>query len=236
MVCAWVYASYARSCRCRIYTAVSCDELPSIYRTWTARKFLEQIEPRIREVQGVLEGDWAEAVEGRDVGPPGTIRRIPVAPPPLLYPNPGAPSVPAQSPGVPSRTAVSDVFVTSLFADALLNLATLHSLTRTTQWVWYSLAFVEIAAAILIFVQRYRGLLGAGMQKLAITALIAMGVSYYLRQVVESVSRATHPLIPAASDLSSAPGYLVIREVDAGICLVLGAVGVALSLMSRGRE
>ena len=34
----WVYISADRSCVCRIYTAVSSDLLPSVYRTWTARR------------------------------------------------------------------------------------------------------------------------------------------------------------------------------------------------------
>jgi hypothetical protein len=238
----WIYVCYARSCRCRIYTAVSSDELPSIYRMSTARRFLAEVEPRIREVQGVLEGDWAEAVENRDVGPPGATRRILSATPsatpgPAPGPLPTIEPVPAevrsQGPEARSRTAVSDVFVASLFADALLNLATLHSLTRTVQWIWYALAFVQIGGAVLIFVQRYRGILKVGMQKLAIATLIAMGVSYYLRQVVEGVSRASRPLIPDPALLTSVPSELLIREVDAAVCLVLGIVGVVLGLMGR---
>jgi uncharacterized membrane protein len=128
---------------------------------------------------------------------------------------------------------VSDVFVASLFADALLNLATLHSLTRTIQWIWYALAFVQIGGAVLIFVQRHRGILKAGMQKLAIATLIAMGISYYLRQVVEGVSTASRPLIPNPTLLTSVPAELLIREVDAAICLALGIVGVIMALMGR---
>src|ERR1035438_1386993 len=39
MAATWLAISIASSCRCRIYTAVSKDDLPSLYRTWTARKF-----------------------------------------------------------------------------------------------------------------------------------------------------------------------------------------------------
>ena len=62
---AWVYVSAFRSCRCRIYTAVSSDELPSLYRTWTARRFLARVEPAVAQAQGAIEGNWAEAVEER---------------------------------------------------------------------------------------------------------------------------------------------------------------------------
>jgi hypothetical protein len=49
LVSAWVIVSAAYSCRCCILTAVSRDDLPSIYRTWTARRFLRKVEPRIAE-------------------------------------------------------------------------------------------------------------------------------------------------------------------------------------------
>ncbi len=69
LVGAWLYLSMARSCVCRIYTAVSSDTLPSVYRTWTARRFLAAVEPRIREVQGEIDPVWLEAAEERSAGP-----------------------------------------------------------------------------------------------------------------------------------------------------------------------
>lgn len=236
LIFAWLLLSY-NGCRCRIFTAVSSDELPSIYRTWTARKFLAEVEPRIRQVQGVLEGDWAEAVESRDVGRPGTTRPIPSASPASLLASPAVPvAVPRPETGTHSRTVVSDVFVASLFADAFLNLATLHSLTRTVQWIWYALAFVQIGSAILIFLQHHRGILKAGMQKLAIATLIAMGVSYYLRQVLAGLPAASRPVLPDPTALATMPGYILIREVDAAVCLALGIVGIVLVLMARDDE
>ncbi|HEV3199255.1 MAG TPA: hypothetical protein VGZ73_15185 [Bryobacteraceae bacterium] len=233
LVCAWVVLSN-NGCRCRIYTAVSSDELPSIYRTWTARKFLAEVEPRIREVQGVLESDWAEAIENRDVGPPGTTRLIPSASPATLLTSPAVPvAVPSPETGTHSRTPVSDVFVASLFGDALLNLATLHSMTRTVQWIWYALAFVQIGGAILIFLQHHRGILKAGMQKLAIATLIAMGVSYYLRQVLAGLPAGSRTVLPDPAALATMPGYILIREVDAAVYLALGIAGVAMMLTAR---
>src|SRR5262245_8463053 len=43
LIAAWVVVSVAYSCTCRIYTAVSRDNLPGIYRTWTARRFLAAV-------------------------------------------------------------------------------------------------------------------------------------------------------------------------------------------------
>src|SRR6185369_729803 len=68
LAAAWAVVSATFSCTCRIYTAVSREELPSIYRTWTARRFLAKVEPRIREVQGSIAPNWAEALESQAAG------------------------------------------------------------------------------------------------------------------------------------------------------------------------
>ncbi len=215
----WLYLSSARSCSCRIYTAVSRDNLPSIYRTWTARKFLAEVEPRIRQVQGIVEGNWAKALEERTVGPAALPVNASMHPP---VPHPAR-----------THTLASDIFVASLFADAALNILTLHSMTRTAQWIWYGLAVVEIAGAVVMFLQHYRGILRAAMQKLAIATLIALGSVYYLRQIMAGVAMGNRPFMPDPSALAALPSYLLLRQVDAGICVVLGLVGAALILMPR---
>ncbi len=70
LVGAWIYISASCSCICRIYTAVSGDDLPSVYRSWTARKFIQRVQPMIAAAQGPLDEDWPEAVEARRIGPP----------------------------------------------------------------------------------------------------------------------------------------------------------------------
>ncbi len=221
LVGAWVYVCTACSCVCRIYTAVSRDDLPSVYRTWTARRFLAVVEPAIGQVQGVVEGNWAEAIEDRTVGPAR------VSPPAVR-----GGEAPAAVAVARSRTWASDIFVASLFGDAALNLASLHLLTRTMQWVWYGLAFIQITCAIAIFWQRHRGVLRAGMQKLAVTTLVAMGIAYYARTAMLSVVSASNQLFPDMTALSSLPGYILLREIQAAICVALGLAGVAL--MVRG--
>ena len=47
-----VYQSLARSCRVHIYTAVSSEELPALFRRSAARKAVAHILTRIQEVQG----------------------------------------------------------------------------------------------------------------------------------------------------------------------------------------
>ncbi len=107
LVAVWIYVSAAQSCLCRIYTAVSGDQLPSIYRMWTARKFLAAVEPLIAQTQGVVERAWAAAAEEREVGPAflaaaahacrgcddGRIRTRRIAGPPLFVRSvPGQPA------------------------------------------------------------------------------------------------------------------------------------------------
>jgi len=214
----WLYVSYFHSCSCRIYTAVSRDDLPSIYRTWTARKFLSEVEPRIRQVQGVLQGNWVEALEERAAGP-----AISPASPAIIRP--------AQVTATRSRTPASDIFVGSLFADAALNFLTLQFTTRTFELISYALAFCEIGSAVVIFLQHRRGILRAGMQRLAIATLILMGIVYYIRQIIAGVAMGNRPVLPDPSVLAALPNYLVLRQVYAGVCLILGLVGAALALM-----
>jgi len=69
LAAAWIYLSLAQSCTCRLYTAVSREDLPSLYRMWTARKALAELERRIAEAQGVFTEDWAEAADLHALGP-----------------------------------------------------------------------------------------------------------------------------------------------------------------------
>jgi hypothetical protein len=219
LLASWLYCSMAASCSCRIYTAVSRDELPSIYRTWTARQFLAEVEPGIWKVQGVLQGNWAEAVEERAVGP-------------RLASAPAAGRVSTGTPRLGSRryTAASAIFVASLFTEATLIFFTLHSLTRRIEWIGSVLAIVQIGAAILMFVEHHRGILQRAMQRLAIVTLILSGAVYYVRQILAGA--ASGGRLPDPAMLTNLPSYLVLREVDAGVCLILGMVGAALMLMS----
>jgi hypothetical protein len=60
-----------------------------------------------------------------------------------------------------------------------------------------------------------------------------MGVSYYLRQVLAGLPGGTRPALPDPAALSTMPGYILIREVDAAVSLALGIAGVAMMLMAR---
>ena len=100
MTATWLAISIASSCRCRLYTAVSKDDLPSLYRTWIARKFLRQVKPGIDHVQGVVDPSWVEA-ERSNAGP--AVAAL-------------APVEPRPSAAARGHTPASDLFVLSLFA------------------------------------------------------------------------------------------------------------------------
>jgi len=218
MVATWIATSAASSCRCRLYTAVSRDDLPSLYRTWTARKFLNQVKPSIDRVQGVVDAGWAET-ERSNAGP--------AAPPP-------AAELPARATGR-SHTLASDLFVLSLFVCAIVDLSAAHLHAAIWPKVTTGLNVAQLVGAIAVMAQRYRGLLGAAMQKLAIAALVLMGVMLYVQAFATSfttfaigagVNPATAPM------LLSPPIMVAVHRVAGGLDLLLGFIGAAIVLRS----
>jgi hypothetical protein len=223
---AWVYVSAACSCTCRIYTAVSRDELRSVYRTWTARRFLREVEPRIAETQGVLEGDWAEALEPRTVGPPGSVVAHSV-------PAPGV----APARGLRARTLVSDVFIGTLLADAAVHAAFLVYSGPALQWAGYALNLVEVAAACAIFAQAYRKQIKPAMQKLAIATLVIMGALYYTRPFLTGLARgaaaSSKKGSPIPEEVLSLPSSRLFHEVEIGANVLIAMTGLAIMLVDR---
>jgi hypothetical protein len=217
----WLYISAAASCRCRIHTAVSREELPSIYRRYTARKFLAKVEPRIAETQGVLEGDWAQAVQQRAAAaPPSPVRAAPA-------PR-GAP-----------RTWATDLLIATLFASAILNAVLLRSTSRGLHWFTYGCNLVEVAAAAAIVVQHYRGKLRTSMQRLAIAALALMGVVFYLQPLTVGMvagidaSRSGRVAPMETDELGGLRGSPVFRQIDIGASVLLGCVGLWILLRAE---
>jgi hypothetical protein len=204
-ILAWLYVSSARSCRCVIFTAVSRDYLPSVYRTWTARKFLDQVSPPIWKVQGVVEGDWAEAIETRTLGP----GRAGLEPADSLGAGPAA----------RARTVASDLFLAATFLSAIVKLITFRHFAAL-QSIWYVLDCAQLAGAVFVFFHYHRRLLRAGMQGLAIACLVLIGTAHYVRQMMESVN-----------PKSQAPPAMLLTE--AGALLLLALIGAGMILTSR---
>jgi hypothetical protein len=261
-VVAWVSVSAWFSCRCRIHTAVSSDELPSVYRTWTARRFLARVEPRIVAVQGVVEGGWAEAAEQRSIGVAAAgvapaaadaARGFIYATPSAVAASVDATSVEAKSVQAPpiaasaetdapvadnarSRTWVSDVFVASLLASGLAGLLSVYAHVAWLHSIEPGCLLIAVIGAVVIFVQRSRRRLKAGMKRLAIAELVLIGAGYYASTAIATFAAASHarpgmmqpqvtpPLIPANP---------LMHGIYAGLTLVLAAIGVALVAFDR---
>ena len=228
LVSAWLIVSAAYSCRCCILTAVSRDDLPSVYRTWTARRFLRKVAPRIAEVQGSLEGDWAKGLDSRNLGPAGNLGGV--------ASSATSGNGRAAAPTAPARTLASDAFTASLFAGAAAVAFTLHSSTTQTRWILNGILLLQVLAAVLIFVQHYRGTVGSGMQKLAIASLIKMGVMYYLGIFLMGIAVGIRPaagLNQNALDqnaLLTSPSFIVLRQIDAATDFALGLIGIVIAL------
>ena len=224
---AWLAVSLFFSCSCQINTAVSRDDLPSLYRTWTARRFLREVEPLITQAQGSLEQAWAEAVEDRPIGPaPAAQDALPV-----FYGSPGAPpSI------VRTRSLVTDLMLAALFADALWNTVVLHAAGRWMQVTSNLLTLAVLGSAIAVTVQRYRGLIRTPMQRLAIAALAGVGLLYYLRPFFVGI------MAGVRASAGGAPQTLLIttspwsRGTEAALTAVLGLVGLGILIASHDPE
>jgi len=222
LVLGWILTAALWSCRCRIHTAVSRDELPSITHIWTARKFLEKVTPRIVEVQGAVDANWAEAAEER--------KPDPAAPLPLMPESAGG----ENRPNAQVHTVAADIFVATLWGDALADLLLLHSHSALANWAQVFFGLALIAETVIIFVQYNRGLLLGAMRKLAIASLAAVGVMYYVRQMIYSFSYASKQTPGADLKIPTFyAGDALTRGIDAGICIILGLVGLGVIFLHR---
>jgi hypothetical protein len=212
----WLAISIAASCRCRLYTAVSKDDLPSLYRTWTARRFLRQVQPRIEEVQGVAAAGWVEAERG-DAGP-AAARALPVATPPRAAAR--------------SHTLASDLFVLGLFVASLVGMTTADSVD--TAWFRANsfLALLQLAGAIATLIQSYRGGLGRAMRRIAIASLVLTGVLFYAQTFAFTFVNAAR-LSEVYRAFAAIPRSLVVvRQAAHGVGLLLAFAGGVIILRS----
>jgi branched-subunit amino acid transport protein len=228
LVVVWAYVSGKASCRCRIYTAVSGDELPSVYRRWTARKFLAAVEPLIAQTQGTIAGEWAAAAEERTVGPP-LGGGAPYAAPRGNQAATMHSAEPGQA-GPPRRTLASDLFLASLFADAVVKLAPLPPALNS--WLPFTMPLVTIAGAVAVIVLHHRGRLKTGMNRVAVAALVAFGLLYY----VQSLSAGIAAGVTAAKTgrqtiVVPFTRSKVAQQAGAGFDAILVIVGLIVSLV-----
>ncbi len=211
----WLVFSFFFSCTCRLYTAVSNDPLPSLYRTWTARKFLDEVKPWIDDAQGSLDANWAEAVESREAGPAAA------APP-------TAPA--AARPALRSHTTACLVLVVSLLAEAALGLLTLHYVSTASGWIFTCLSLVQISSAILILIERQRRILRAAMQRVAIASLVVQGLVYYVATTTAAFAPSGRFAGPSVFSRVMFPQSVLLREIAAGIYILLALIALTIVL------
>jgi hypothetical protein len=219
----WAYVSGKESCRCRIYTAVSGDELPSVYRMWTARKFLAEVEPLIAQTQGTIAGEWAAAAEERTVGPPL------VGHAPTGIPTDTLRTVEPGQAGPPQRTLVTDLFLASLFADAVVKVAPLPPALNS--WLPYTMPLVTIAGAVTVIVLDHRGRLRTGINRVAVASLVAFGLLYYVQTLSAGIAAGlTAAKTGKQTIVVPFRRSKVAQQAGAGFDAILVIVGLIVSL------
>jgi hypothetical protein len=231
LVGAWIYISAACSCVCRIYTAVSRDDLPSIYRTWTARRFMSRVQARIVEAQGGIGEDWAETLEARRIGPPE------------LAPEMPATGVAASLPGTRSRRdrELSVIYVALMFVDAAITYvagvpSAGHPRSTLVSWVGYGTLGLEIGTAVALLIQYGRGKLKAGMQRLIIASVLVTGATWYASPIIAAISAGV--VAGRQGKVVTSPGALPVggpvqgglHVFDIGAHLLWGLAGAAIIL------
>jgi hypothetical protein len=225
LVAAWLYVSLRESCRCRIYTAVSKDDLSSLSRTWTAGRFLRQVQPLIEQVQGAMAANWAEA-DSTSAGP-------------AMAPMLAAMAPPEPPPVRPRRahTLAADLFVLSLFLGAVVGLGTVHSSYAGWFQINSGLTLLQLVGAIAVLVQYARGSVGRAMQRLAIAAMVLIGVTFYVQTLTYSFNLTNASVLGKGTNLIAPRPVIIAHEATNAMELLLSFVGAAIILRAAyGRD
>lgn len=229
LVFVWAYLSVFCSCRCRILTAVSSEELRSVYRSWTARRFMEKVEPLLTQVQGAIEGSCAEAVDDKQIGPvpEGRIGVLQLA----------AAESAGAGPAIITRTPLAMLFVASLCLGGLANLVALGVSEGVGRWVLIGFLLLEVSATVAATIQGFLGKLHSSLRNLAIVSIACLGISYWAAQMVAGMAvafrteKSTNPNLLAPQMQGWALlGHPLARGTAGSISVLLGAAGVILLL------
>ena len=225
---------------------MSADELPSVYRSWTARRFLAQVEPRIREVQGKLPEGWTTAFDGDIVA----LKPLEATPPTLVtaaaslaftiaQTPPSEPVAPAKRPEVPGarRTFVSDAFLVMLLVGAILNVSVVIFSFRAPGWFRGAFLLLQTGSAVGVLVERYRRRLAAGLEKLAAAKLVWSGLMFYAVVLINaSMSRHGAARVPInGTSIVVAPYNQTLATFAGAADVILVIVGLAMILLPSRR-
>jgi hypothetical protein len=90
---------------------------------------------------------------------------------------------------------------------------------------------LTVAGAVAVIVQHNRGRLKAGMQRVAIAALVAFGLLYYIQSGAIGMSAALTAARTGKRTVATAyPQSRPVQQISAGIDAILVIVGLMLSL------
>lgn len=215
---AWLYTAIRSSCRCRVYTAVSQEELISVRRSWTARKLLSELTPQIEAAQGALPAGWQASVsEDRPITLGAAL--------PASESNNTAGEV-AES--ATRRIIVTVGLVLLLLLHAVVGSVSLGRTQPLPAWMASTLTLMEAAAAVWMLIQNRR--INVNLQRFGMAVLIFLGLAFYGQTVIVTVAtaQARHALRPAELQVNAM--YHSFREAYIAICLVLGITGALLML------
>jgi hypothetical protein len=230
----WAYISAKCSCRCRIYTAVSAEPVASVYRTWTARRFLARVEPLILEAQGSLAPDASSQVKDRQIGP------LPDGRVEFRLPGEEPRAVPEVAAAFPARAAIA--FVSVLVLGGAADLAALGARPAVARPLLLGFLFLQVCGAVWSIFEGRGHQAYAGLRKFAVVALAAAGLWYmgmnltasFVTGMRNAQSRGTVPVgMPTAFTVADYPPS---RAVAGGADLLLGFAGAVLLLRARRQE
>ncbi|HXN45611.1 MAG TPA: hypothetical protein VN893_03160 [Bryobacteraceae bacterium] len=206
---AWLFVSLQASVRCTIQTAVSREELPSLFRFWSSERAIRILGDRIAQVQGTLVAGWTAHV-----------REVAVEAPAAAAEPMAAPLRDTKERGQVSRLLEMSAYF-SLALGGLL-------FYRTAARAWYVLILLQagLAAASLIRNERRRGPRRIKRLMIAIMAFVGlMAAGFYGRIVMEALRAVAARRVPL--DVPLNPILVIIYTAG---CLVLMAAGVILAL------
>lgn len=241
LVIAWASISAWASCRCRIYTAVSDDELPSLYRIWTARRFLARVQPPIAAAQGAVDGAWTEAARQHPIGPEAVTSSdpLPAAPAGLIYSGDDATPLTQRTKAkaadlTPVRTLLGDLYLASLAAGALVSLLAIYWRFAAFEWLYPLCALLELAGSVAVIIARARHRVRAPMQRLAIAGLVVVGAGYYVSTFVAAFAAGAQgrSTVMPTIEPSLIQTNSVFLTVHAGALLVLTVIGVVIAVFA----
>ncbi len=208
---AWLFVSLQASVRCTIQTAVSREELPSLFRFWSSEKAIRILGDRIAQVQGTLVVGWTAHVRDAAVG----VEEPAGAPDPMAAPQ-------AEK---RARVQISRLVEMGVYFSLALGGLLFYPIAGRA---WYALILLQVglAAASLIRNERRRGPRRIKRLMIAIMAFVGlMAVSFYARIVVEVLRAVASRRVPLNMPLNP----VLVGIYTAG-CVGLAAAGVFIAL------